>query len=109
MSAGLRGDRAAAVRRRARAGHRPRRRPGGRPPDALGPGRGDLHGAVQAVELGRGLTLHAATSTAGVPALLERAGHDELAGAWRNDPRARQHDPAPTDSSAEPDYVAAAA
>ena len=73
---------------------------------------GDSYGAVQAVELGRGLALHAATTTTGVPALLEKAGRQDLAQAWRADARAQQHDPAlPTDAAdaAEPDYAAAAA
>ncbi len=72
----------------------------------------DSFGAVQAVELGRGLALHAATTTVGVPALLEKAGRQDLTQAWRADARARQHDPAvPTDAAdaAEPDYAAAAA
>jgi CHAT domain len=39
--------------------------------------------AVEALELGRGLVLHAATSAADMPELLAAAGHDDLAGEWR--------------------------
>lgn len=39
--------------------------------------------AVEALELGRGLVLHAATSAADMPELLERAGRDGLAADWR--------------------------
>jgi hypothetical protein len=39
--------------------------------------------AVQAIELGRGLALHAATSSLHVPDLLADAGHSDLADAWR--------------------------
>lgn len=38
--------------------------------------------AVEALELGRGLVLHAATVAADVPVLLRTAGHQELAGEW---------------------------
>lgn len=39
--------------------------------------------AVQALELGRGLVLHAATSAVGLPELLDAAGQDDLARQWR--------------------------
>lgn len=38
--------------------------------------------AVSALELGRGMVLHAATSGAGVAQILRDAGHTELAGEW---------------------------
>ncbi|MFG2016878.1 CHAT domain-containing protein [Actinomadura geliboluensis] len=49
---------------------------------------GDLGGAVTALELGRGLVLHAATSAADVPSLLADAGHGPLAAEWRAAPGA---------------------
>ncbi len=63
---------------------------------------GDLHGAVQAVELGRGLTLHATTSTSEVPELLERVGREDLADAWRRDTLVRERGRA---AGPEPDYA----
>jgi tetratricopeptide (TPR) repeat protein len=39
--------------------------------------------AVEALELGRGLVLHAATSAADMPERLERAGRQDLAAEWR--------------------------
>jgi tetratricopeptide (TPR) repeat protein len=39
--------------------------------------------AVEALELGRGLVLHAATSTAELPELLAARGRDDLAREWR--------------------------
>jgi hypothetical protein len=39
--------------------------------------------AVEALELGRGLVLHAATSAADLPELLSAAGRDDLAVEWR--------------------------
>ncbi|SNS00117.1 CHAT domain-containing protein [Actinomadura mexicana] len=51
-------------------------------------GDGDLEGAVSALELGRGLVLHAATSAADLPSLLEDAGHGPLAAEWRAVPDA---------------------
>jgi hypothetical protein len=39
--------------------------------------------AIEALELGRGLVLHAATSTADLPELLDHAGRADLAGEWR--------------------------
>jgi hypothetical protein len=47
----------------------------------LAEGRADL--AVEALELGRALVLHAATVTTDIPGLLTLAGHDALAGQWR--------------------------
>ncbi|MER7987948.1 CHAT domain-containing protein [Streptomyces noursei] len=43
---------------------------------------GDLTGAVEALELGRGQVLHASTTTADVPALLRAAGRGDLADEW---------------------------
>ncbi|MER6987543.1 CHAT domain-containing protein [Saccharopolyspora hirsuta] len=42
----------------------------------------DLESAVQALELGRGMVLHAATSAATMPDLLRDSGHPELAERW---------------------------
>ena len=42
--------------------------------------------AVEALELGRGLVLHAATSAADMPELLGRAGRADLADEWRRWP-----------------------
>ena len=39
--------------------------------------------AVTALELGRGLILHASTSVTGIPELLTSAGHEDLARDWR--------------------------
>ena len=61
---------------------------------------GDLADAVRAVELGRGLALHAATSALRVPRVLDAAGRPELATAWRDDVVARSADPAPWSSTA---------
>jgi hypothetical protein len=44
---------------------------------------GDPATAVAALELGRGLVLHAATSVADLPELLAAAGRHDLAGEWR--------------------------
>lgn len=46
-----------------------------------------LHGgfdeaAIEALELGRGMVLHAATVDASIPVLLREAGHDDLAASW---------------------------
>jgi len=80
---------------------------------------GDLDGAVQAVELGRGLALHAATSALALPSLLRRAGRPDLADAWVADAAARVADPypwtvddgepLPEADQAELDYARAAA
>ncbi|RKT87466.1 CHAT domain-containing protein [Saccharopolyspora antimicrobica] len=43
---------------------------------------GDLESAVQALELGRGMVLHAATSAATMPDLLRSSGHPDLAERW---------------------------
>ncbi len=69
---------------------------------------GDPTGAVEALELGRGLTLHAATVTSDVPGLLESAGHADLAESWRTEATARRIGPAPSSTGPEPDYAAAA-
>ncbi|MER7083772.1 hypothetical protein ABT308_36915, partial [Saccharopolyspora kobensis] len=42
----------------------------------------DLESAVQALELGRGMVLHAATSAATMPDLLRDSGHPDLAERW---------------------------
>ncbi|MDA3649441.1 CHAT domain-containing protein [Saccharopolyspora indica] len=42
----------------------------------------DLESAVQALELGRGMVLHAATSAATMPDLLRNSGHPDLAERW---------------------------
>ncbi|MGE7384488.1 CHAT domain-containing protein [Streptomyces sp. NPDC004126] len=44
---------------------------------------GRLHEAVAALELGRALVLQAASTSAAVPELLEAAGRQDLAEAWR--------------------------
>lgn len=38
--------------------------------------------AIEALELGRGMVLHAATVDASIPVLLREAGHDDLAANW---------------------------
>lgn len=43
---------------------------------------GNSEAAVEALERGRGMVLHAAVADANVPFLLHEAGHDELAGEW---------------------------
>jgi hypothetical protein len=43
---------------------------------------GDPDAAVEALELGRGQVLHAATVATGVPAVLSATGHGELAREW---------------------------
>ena len=43
---------------------------------------GNTEAAVEALELGRGMVLHAAVADADVPFLLREAGHDDLASAW---------------------------
>ncbi|WKX69541.1 CHAT domain-containing protein [Streptomyces sp. XD-27] len=48
---------------------------------AIGCGR--LEAAVTALELGRALVLQAASTSAGVPELLEARGHREIADTWR--------------------------
>lgn len=44
---------------------------------------GEPEAAVAAIELGRGLILHAATAVTSVPELLAQAGQGELAAEWR--------------------------
>jgi tetratricopeptide (TPR) repeat protein len=44
----------------------------------------DAGAAIEALEMGRGLILYAATSVAGLPDLLAAAGHGELARSWRD-------------------------
>jgi tetratricopeptide (TPR) repeat protein len=44
----------------------------------------DLVAAVEALELGRGMILYAATSVARLPDLLAAAGHGDLASAWQD-------------------------
>ncbi|KJY34025.1 hypothetical protein VR45_18145 [Streptomyces sp. NRRL S-495] len=57
--------------------------PGASVPGAPGPGgEPHLRAAVEALELGRGLVLHASTATTDVPDLLRIAGHQDLAEAW---------------------------
>ena len=55
----------------------------------------EVAGAVQALELGRGLAIYAATSALQVPRVLTGAGRPELAAAWAADVVARRDDPAP--------------
>lgn len=45
---------------------------------------GQADKAVEALELGRGLVLHAATTATSVPGLLSRAGHRDLAQEWED-------------------------
>ncbi|MFF4575248.1 CHAT domain-containing protein [Streptomyces sp. NPDC001410] len=45
--------------------------------------QGRLHEAVAALELGRALVLHAASTSSAVPELLDAGGHHALAEAWR--------------------------
>ncbi|MFE4368190.1 CHAT domain-containing protein [Streptomyces sp. NPDC056835] len=45
--------------------------------------QGRLHEAVAALELGRALVLHAASTSSVVPELLDTGGHHDLAEAWR--------------------------
>ncbi|WP_229854441.1 CHAT domain-containing protein [Streptomyces filipinensis] len=45
--------------------------------------QGRLHEAVAALELGRALVLHAASTSAAVPELLDARGRHDLAAAWR--------------------------
>jgi hypothetical protein len=47
----------------------------------------DADAALRAIELGRGLALHAATSTLEVPAMLRELGHPDLAEAWADHTR----------------------
>ncbi|MFJ9820837.1 CHAT domain-containing protein [Streptomyces sp. NPDC101151] len=45
--------------------------------------QGRVEEALAALELGRGLVLHAASTSRAVPELLEAHGHEKLAAAWR--------------------------
>lgn len=53
-----------------------------------------LPAAVEALELGRGLVLHASTATTDVPDLLRAAGHPDLADAWQSGGRSGAAAPA---------------
>lgn len=64
---------------------------------------GRSHEAVTALELGRGMVLHAATAEASVPTLLREAGHTELADRWQQAPRTRPWD---DDAQAAPPNLA---
>ncbi|WP_190818048.1 CHAT domain-containing protein [Saccharopolyspora pogona] len=46
---------------------------------------GQPEAAVQALELGRGMVLHAATVDANMPALLRESGHADLADRWESE------------------------
>ncbi|EQD81280.1 hypothetical protein N599_37130, partial [Saccharopolyspora erythraea D] len=56
---------------------------------------GRSENAVEALELGRGMVLHAATVDAGVPAMLRESGHDGLAERWERE--AAESGPQPWD------------
>ena len=56
--------------------------------------------AVEALELGRGLVLHAATSTADLPELLDAAGRGGLADEWRQLAEDEVDEPWDTDGAA---------
>jgi hypothetical protein len=56
--------------------------------------RGRRAAAIDAIELGRGMVLHAATAGSGVAEALAAAGHQELAAAWT----ARSGGPGPRDA-----------
>lgn len=47
--------------------------------------RDDLRRAIRVLEAGRGLVLHAATTSTQVPNLLRSSRHPDLADAWQND------------------------
>ncbi|MYV51331.1 CHAT domain-containing protein, partial [Streptomyces sp. SID3212] len=55
---------------------------------------GDLAGAVEALELGRGQVLHASTTTVDVPALLREADRADLAEEWEGGGAVRAPDTA---------------
>jgi hypothetical protein len=55
--------------------------------------RGRAEAAVNALELGRGMVLHAATSGAGVGQVLREAGHPGLADEWDGPPEPSRPDP----------------
>ena len=51
---------------------------------------GTSEAAVEALERGRGMVLHAAVADASVPLLLRETGHDDLASAWEEALRAAE-------------------
>lgn len=55
---------------------------------------GDLDGALRAVESGRGLALHAATSALAIPELLRGAGRDDLVAEWERETTTGVSEPA---------------
>jgi tetratricopeptide (TPR) repeat protein len=62
---------------------------------------GNVEAAVEALERGRGMVLHAATTEAGVPVVLREAGHDGLAAEWETALTAAEHNaPDPWESLA---------
>jgi hypothetical protein len=65
----------------------------------------DVEAAVQALELGRGMVLHAATVEAGVPTLLREGGQAELAARWEQEAARTE---APWDLTSPPDTVVGA-
>ena len=52
---------------------------------------GNPEAAVEALERGRGMVLHAAVADATVPLLLRETGHDDLASAWEEALRAAEN------------------
>jgi hypothetical protein len=52
---------------------------------------GNSEAAVEALERGRGMVLHAAVADASVPLLLRETGHDDLASAWEEALRAAKN------------------
>ncbi|AZQ38073.1 CHAT domain-containing protein [Streptomyces cyaneochromogenes] len=65
--------------------------------------QGRLHEAVAALELGRALVLHAASTSSAVPELLDTGGHHDLAEAWRAADSGRS--PAAADDDRVPDEL----
>lgn len=61
--------------------------------------------AVEALELGRGLVLHAATAVTTLPDLLAAEGHGDLAREWRDQARTTDSE-LPWESEGDPGYVA---
>ncbi|MBV9451911.1 MAG: CHAT domain-containing protein [Streptosporangiaceae bacterium] len=59
--------------------------------------------AVEALEMGRGMVLHAATTEATVPALLREVGRPDLAAEWE---MADGSGPVPWDGAADPEELA---
>ncbi|MEU1280436.1 CHAT domain-containing protein [Streptomyces sp. NPDC005805] len=66
---------------------------------------GRVEEAVDALELGRGLVLNAATVAATVPELLEQEGREDLAGEWRRHHPTGGAAPAGAASAALPDSL----